>query len=123
MGRSKNYGKEGKKMKSRFTWAKALTGNYPLRSKNYGKGGEVKLGDSIELFEILKWGKIFSIRLSKPFYELWYVGEDKKKGIQINQVVSFNYVKTEYTNGIQLLIWGLNIIFAWGSRRKDENRI
>jgi hypothetical protein len=77
------------------------------------------MSDSIELFEILKWGKIFSIRISKPFHELWYVGTDKKKGIQINQVIGINYVKTEHTNGIQLLIWSLNIIFAWGSRRKN----
>ena len=72
------------------------------------------MDDSIELFEILKKGKIFSIRISKPFYELWYVGSDKKKGTKISQVIGFNYVKTENVNGIQLIIWGLNIIFAWG---------
>jgi hypothetical protein len=77
------------------------------------------MSDSIELFEVLKWGKIFSIRISKPFYELWYVGEDKGKGVQIHQVIGLNYVKTEHTNGIQLLIWSLNIIFAWGSRRNE----
>ena len=76
------------------------------------------MSDSIELFEILGRGKIFSIRLSKPFYELWYVGSDENEGIEISQVVGFNYVKTEHTNGVQLLIWGLNIIFAWGKERK-----
>ena len=76
--------------------------------------------DSIELFEILKRGKIFSIRLSKPFYELWYVGKDEKKDVKISQVIGFNYVNTEHTNGIQLIIWGLNIIFAWASRRTNE---
>jgi hypothetical protein len=72
------------------------------------------VSDSIELFEVLKKGKIFSVRLSKPFYELWYVGSVKEKGVKISQVIGFNYVKTEHTRGIQLIIWGLNIKFAWG---------
>ncbi len=71
------------------------------------------MNDSIELLEILKFGKIFSIRLSKPFYELWYVGSDKLKDIKISQIIGANYVKTEHANGIQLIIWGLSIIFAW----------
>ena len=74
------------------------------------------MNDSIELFEILRRGKIFSIRLSKPWYELGYMGSDKEKGIKISQAIGLNHVKTEDANGIQLIIWGLSIIFAW--RRK-----
>jgi hypothetical protein len=76
------------------------------------------VSDSIELFEVLGKGKIFSIRLSKPFYELWYVGSDEEEGVKIHQVIGFNYVKTEHTNGIQLVVWGLNIMFAWGKETK-----
>jgi hypothetical protein len=79
------------------------------------------MSDSIELFEILGKGKIFSIRLSKPFYELWYVGSDKEKDVKISQFIGLNYVKTEHTNGIQMIIWGLNIMFAWGKERNGRS--
>lgn len=55
--------------------------------------------------------KLFIIRISKPFYKLWY--DETESGYRYYELFSFRFVKANFCEGLQLIIWGLNIIFAW----------
>jgi hypothetical protein len=68
--------------------------------------------DYSTVFEFTIGRTILAMHISKPWYSLWYT-KDKTK---IYLLFGVNYVKQPNCNGIQLIVWGINILFAWSNK-------